>query len=138
MNTAFRVSLVGNAILLASICVLAIYSIRQYLESQEYIDRRPRGAIIKTDTKLNVFYTRTGQPAFALPKGTILQESTPGGISTLGKFTDREYLLTIKSSSFSFTDNSISDRSETWSDGYTFNSEEADTNTTEQGAAANP
>jgi hypothetical protein len=117
-NGALRISLAVNALLFVALLALgAWYMWREWVNAQVR-DARPKGAIVTLHAETRI--VSPDAPTILLPKGTILQESTPQGAATLGKITDRQYLLTIKTEDGQFTKNRPYERSANWAEPYTF------------------
>jgi hypothetical protein len=117
-SSVLKISLTLNAVLLLALLALGFLYIRDGFVSGQALDARPRGAVItlQEDTRI----VSTDAPAIVLPKGTVLQESTPQGAATLGKIYDRQYLLMIKTEDASFSKNRPTEKASTWADPYVF------------------
>jgi hypothetical protein len=74
----------------------AILNLNLSMRLAEARDRRPAGDTFALKQDMPVYLQDTSKVAFSLPRGTLLQESSPIGMATLGKFVDQEFLLTLK------------------------------------------
>ena len=94
-------------IVLTTIIVLLGFSLAGNLfqlvyawKAAELSDGRPAGAVFRTRQELVVFTRGSTKPVLTLPADVLLQESTPAGVATLGKFYGREFLFTVHSAEF--------------------------------------
>ena len=115
---SLRISLGLNVLLSVAVLGLGALLLWQYWETALITDARPKGAVVSlpTDTRI----VSSNAPTIYLPKGTILQESTPQGLATLGKSHDRVYLLPIRTDNSQFTTNHPSEKSTGWITPYIF------------------
>jgi hypothetical protein len=110
-----RISLILNVLLFIALITLGAFTLWRDWLFAEYRDGRPQGETVI----LSHDYLIHGPPgSITLPKGTILQESTPHGASTLGKVSGREFILVIHSEDSVFTPHSNSKGS--WMSPYSF------------------
>ena len=67
-----------------------------YLSLAECRDRRPAGDTLTLKRDAPVYLEGSSGAVFTLPRGTHLQDSTPRGMATLGKFYGHEFILVLR------------------------------------------
>jgi hypothetical protein len=67
-----------------------------YWSLAESRDRRPTGDTFALKRDVPVYINGDSNVAFMLPQGTRLQDSTPKGAATLGKFYGHEFILVLR------------------------------------------
>lgn len=117
-NVLGKVSLLLNVLLFLALLILGALYIRQGWLASSALDARPHGAIVTLQADTRIVSARA--PTILLPQGTILQESTPQGAATLGKISERQYLLTIRTDNLEFTKNRPTEKAPGWEAPYTF------------------
>lgn len=117
-GSALPISIALNVILLLALLAMTALSIWQGLEAASAQDARPRGAVVTLQADARIVSAEA--PTILLPKGTVLQESTPQGAATLGKIYDRQYLLTIRTEDPNFNKTSPHIKAADWAVPYVF------------------
>ena len=88
----------GVTLLLLALAIIeAVLLLNVWLNYNFYRTGRPQGIEITLAKSLPVYPQNSSSAAFLLPAGTVVQSSTPDGLSTLGKRYGFEYLLIIHS-----------------------------------------
>lgn len=117
-SSALKISVAFNIFLVLALLAMAGLFIRQEWSNAVARDARPCGAVVTLQEETRI--VSPNAPAIVLPKGTVLQESTPQGAATLGKISDRQYLLTIKTEDVQFSKNRPYEKAESWVAPYVF------------------
>lgn len=120
-----RISIALNVLLLILLAGVLFLWMRREVQVLYYAQARPQGALLTIPADTAVYPSGSDCPAFTLPKGTILQESTPHGLATLGKTHDREYLLLIRSPGFDFPTNRAVEAQPCWTIPYSLKKNDA-------------
>jgi hypothetical protein len=138
MDAKLASSLILNWLLGLALLTVAVLWLCREMTFATYRDGRPMGRILALQRAHPVFVGResktlgeypglkappAGAIALTLPEGTILQESVPHGMATLGKDYGRDYLLIIHSSESLDSTPSIADPMDDmrgWADCYYF------------------
>jgi len=117
-SSALKISISFNVFLVLALLAMVGLLIRQGWLKATIQGARPCGTVVTLleDTRI----VSAEAPAIVLPKGTVLQESTPQGAATLGKISDRQYLLTIKTEDGEFSKNRPYEKAESWVAPYVF------------------
>lgn len=132
-----RLSLIANALLALGLLALGVICLRQNWLFSSYRDGRPQGSLYTLPADYPVFERIDGNLVFTLPKGTVLQESTPHGVATLGKTEGKEFILVIKSS-LPYTPATRQEKELGWMDHYRFETLNQRAQKAEPSRPANP
>jgi hypothetical protein len=98
--------------------VETFFFLKSFLDYKTYKTGRPQGVEISLSKDLPVFGLNSSTPVFTLPAGTVVQGSSPCGLSTLGKYYGFDYLLIIHSKKPLEID--VEKSSDEWSHKYSF------------------
>jgi len=94
-----RFSILLNIALLLLLLIAGVFILWREWLFVSYRDGRPQGPLLTLQHESPVAGPGV---TFFLPKGTVLQESTPHGAATLGKSDGREFILILHTDDESF------------------------------------